>query len=126
MARVAPVVPKETALLCEKCGYIVNGIPTDSLCPECAAPIAESMPTNRRPTSWEQRDGLAISRFFLTTLQLIFAPTRFFRSMNSRADLRSSASFARGHYWISSILFGATAYVHGIWAWPFIWYSRPI
>ena len=46
--------------------------------------------------------------------------------MSSRADLESSASFARGHYWISSLLFGATAYVHGVWAWPFLWYERPI
>src|SRR3954469_10939031 len=126
MARVAPAVPEESALLCEKCGYIVNGIPTDSLCPECASPIAESLPINRQPTPWEQRDGSAVNRFVATTLQLLFAPTRFFRLMSSRADLQSSGRFARGHYWISSILFGATAYVHGIWAWPSIWYSRPI
>jgi hypothetical protein len=46
--------------------------------------------------------------------------------MNSRADLDKSASFARGHYSISSLLFGATAYVHGILPWPWLWYSRPI
>jgi hypothetical protein len=126
MARVAPAVPEETALLCEKCGYIVNGIPRDSLCPECAAPIAESLPDSRRPPLWEQQQGSVLSRFIVTTCQLIFTPAHFFRSMNSRADLQSSASFARGHYWISSILFGATAYVHGIWAWPFLWYERPI
>jgi len=126
MARVAPVVPEETALLCEKCGYIINGIPTDSLCPECATPIAESLPDTRWPPLWEQQDGSAITRFVITTIQIIFAPTRFFRSMNSRADLESSHSFASGHYWITSILFGATAYVHGIWAWPWLWYQRPI
>src|SRR5213075_1044888 len=46
MPRVAPAIPEETALLCEKCGYMLNGIPTDSLCPECASPIAESLPIN--------------------------------------------------------------------------------
>jgi hypothetical protein len=126
MARVAPAIPEESALLCEKCGYIVDGIPTDSLCPECAEPIVESLPSNRGPTIWESRDGSAIARFVVTSFRLIFIPRRFFRSMNSRGDFRSSTSFARVHCWISSILFGATAYVHGIWAWPFLWYARPI
>jgi len=122
MARVAPAVPEDSALLCEKCGYIVDGIPRDSLCPECATPIADSLPQNRQPPLWEREDGPAIRRFAITTAQIIFKPTRFFRSINSRADLQSSHSFASGHYWISSILLGATAYVHGIWAWPWIWY----
>ena len=126
MARVAPTIPEETALLCEKCGYIINGISTESVCPECATPILESLPDTRQPPLWEQQSGSAITRFILTTIQLIFTPARFFRSINSRADLEKSASFARGHYWISSLLFGATAYVHGIWAWPFLWYDRPI
>jgi hypothetical protein len=125
MARVAPAVPEESALLCEKCGYIVNGIPMDSLCPECATPIEESLPGYRGPTSWE-RDGAPGVRFVTATLQLIFTPTKFFRSMKSRADLDVSASFARVHLFISGILFGTTAYVHGIWAWPIIWYARPI
>jgi len=126
MAPVSPAVPEDSALLCEKCGYIVDGIPADSLCPECGSPIANSLPANRQPPIWEQKRGTAISRFVRTTLQLIFTPTRFYRSMNSRADLEKSGSFAGGHYWISSLLFGATAYVHGIWAWPFLWYVRPI
>ena len=67
-----------------------------------------------------------MNRFVITTLQLIFMPTRFFRSMSSSGDLEKSGSFASGHYWIASILFGATAYIHGICVWPGLWYERPI
>ena len=66
MARVAPTIPEETALLCEKCGYIINGISAESVCPECATPIVESLPDTRQPPLWEQQRGSAISRFILT------------------------------------------------------------
>jgi hypothetical protein len=119
MARVAPAIPEETALLCEKCGYIINGIPTDSLCPECASPIADSLPENRRPPLWEQSDGSASGHFWATTAQIIFQPSKFYRSITSRGDLRSSAKFARWHYAITSLLFGGTAFMHGGWAWGY-------
>src|SRR5205085_9325028 len=125
MARVAPTVPEESALLCEKCGYIVNGIPMDSLCPECAAPIAESLPETRQPPLWE-RAGPGANYFFMTTFQLIVSPTRFFRSMSSRGDSHLSGRFARGHYFIASIFFGLTAWFHALCTWPIIWYARPI
>ncbi len=130
MARVAPAIPEETALLCEKCGYIVNGIPQDSLCPECAAPIVESLPAARRPPDWE-REKAGFLSFWKTTAQLIFVPGRFFRSMTPRGEVRRSANFARWHIWLTSFLFGAAAYIHASWAWPIfrnkqaLWVDRP-
>src|SRR6266571_4722751 len=117
MARVAPAIPEETALLCEKCGYIIDGIPTDSLCPECAMPIAESLPEKRRPPMWEQPDVRAGVRFWTTTSQIIFHPAKFYRSITSRGGLSDSVKFARWHYAMASLLFGGAAFMHGGWAW---------
>ena len=41
-------------MLCEKCGYEVSDLPADSVCPECAAPIADSLPSRRPGTRWQR------------------------------------------------------------------------
>jgi hypothetical protein len=42
------------ALLCERCGYSVEGLPREGACPECGKAIAESLPERRcaTPTLW--------------------------------------------------------------------------
>src|SRR5687767_207587 len=117
MARVAPIVPEESALLCEKCGYIVSGIERESVCPECGHPIAQSLPTSRLPPLWERTEGLALVAFLFTTAKVVFAPARFYRSITPRGDLRRSGWFAAWHQFLCSIIFGIGAYVHAIWAW---------
>lgn len=45
----------EFTLLCETCGYTLEGQPPGSICPECGRPLAESLPErrNRVPGMWE-------------------------------------------------------------------------
>ena len=45
LQRVDPIVPLEIelAIPCSRCGYTLSGLKTDGKCPECAAPIAESV-----------------------------------------------------------------------------------
>jgi len=51
-----PADPLDPAtLLCERCGYVVDGLPLAGACPECGKPIAESLPARRTGTPW-QRD----------------------------------------------------------------------
>lgn len=54
-------MPRETpwadeyTLLCERCGYVIEGLATDGACPECGKPISESLPERRVGTPWQQR-----------------------------------------------------------------------
>lgn len=45
----------EFTLLCESCGYTIDGLPHAGNCPECGAPIAGSLPAHRPGTPWQQR-----------------------------------------------------------------------
>lgn len=43
----APSRINDHTLLCERCGYIIEGLPETGACPECGRPIAESLPERR-------------------------------------------------------------------------------
>ena len=48
----------EYSLLCERCGYVIEGLDTNGNCPECGQPIAESLPERRVGTQWQQSPGV--------------------------------------------------------------------
>ena len=116
MARVAPIVPEETALLCEGCGYVLDGLPADSRCPECGRPIAESTGAQtRRAPAWEGGGGSAFSRFIGTTAEVLFRPTRFYRTFVTRQAPSASRWFGRIHLGLASLLIGVAAAEHFLW-----------
>src|SRR5512145_763051 len=116
MPRVAPVVPAETDILCEGCGYTLNGLPPGGNCPECGQAIARSTdPQSRRPPTWEQPHESGLARFTSTTIQVLFHPTRFYRSLQTRAPAGSSAVFALVHWVLAAVLFGGAAAGHLAW-----------
>ena len=116
MARVAPTVPDEAALLCEGCGYVLSGLPADSRCPECGRPIVESTGEKvRQRPPWERDDGPALARFLHTTGDVLFSPTRFYRTFATREPARASRWFGRVHLGLSSLLFGIAAGEHFLW-----------
>jgi hypothetical protein len=123
MARVAPRVPELTDLLCEACGYVLNGLPDTSRCPECGKLISESVGENRIPPAWESADSKTRG-FMRTSFNLIFHPTTFYRNLVVRGSLDSARSFARIHWWIAASLFGLAAATHTFWYW-FLLRSQP-
>src|SRR5207237_8950876 len=43
--------------LCEKCGYVIVGLPLPSHCPECGMTVANCLPGGRRrPTPWQKNE----------------------------------------------------------------------
>ncbi len=52
----------EYTLLCERCGYVIEGLPHEGACPECGKAIAESLPERRVGTPW-QRGPSMVSLF---------------------------------------------------------------
>jgi hypothetical protein len=116
MSRVAPIIPTENDLLCEGCGYTLNGLPADSNCPECGKPIAESTGVGRRePPAWETARRARFAAFLSTTAEVLFRPTHFYRTLATRRETRPARTFGRVHWIAAAALFGLAATVHTIW-----------
>src|SRR3954453_20686151 len=113
MPRVAPVVPDETDLLCEGCGYTLNGLPTPSNFPECGKPIEQSVGDHRHPSAFEQHPSAA--SFLSTSAAVILRPKHFYRTLTSRSNPPAAATFARIHRYLASVLLGAAALGHLRW-----------
>lgn len=50
-------IPEQHTLLCEACGYEVDGLPSHERCPECGRPVAASFPEVRTGSPWQRRPG---------------------------------------------------------------------
>jgi hypothetical protein len=122
----ASTVPSELELLCESCGYVLKGLPPEGRCPECGELIANSLPTLRIPSPWEQGIRPTCGNFLRTTLAVVFNPTLFFRLLSISPPNDRSRSFAMIHELIASLLFGLAGYVHLTWFLALITLPRTI
>src|SRR2546423_4326820 len=109
MTRVASTIPAEHDILCEGCGYTLNGLPDDGRCPECGKPIAESIGHPRVPPAWERRGphdsfASAFGTFASTSREVLFHPTRFYKTLATRRDDRAAHRFAQIWWGITAIL----------------------
>jgi hypothetical protein len=114
-------IPAETDLLCENCGYVLNGLPPDGAgrCPECGKLVSQSSPDLRTPSAWEAADPASLparfGAFVATSFAVLFRPTHFYRTLATRGDVRRAAVFAHVHWIISSLFLGWAAYAHARW-----------
>jgi hypothetical protein len=110
-------IPSDDQLLCERCGYVISGLPPGVNCPECGAPTEESAPDLRRLPAWEDPGNgrPEILRFLTTTLSVTFRPRAFYRSLVTRHAGRGAYGFAVVHWALSSLLLGVAVYLHARW-----------
>lgn len=54
MSKAGATWRDEYELLCERCGYSIEGLPRETNCPECGKPVVESVPEARPGTAWQQ------------------------------------------------------------------------
>jgi predicted RNA-binding Zn-ribbon protein involved in translation (DUF1610 family) len=83
----------DTALLCETCGYSLQGgeaAPTDR-CPECGTPVAESLPDRRPGSPWQRSPGLF--SWAATVRHVLFRPASLFRAADVAAPPRGFLAF---------------------------------
>lgn len=85
--RIGPL--DEFTLLCERCGYVLEGLFHDGNCPECGTPIKESLPHLARPGSpWQQKPSFR--SLIDTCREMLFRPGQLLDRV--RIDTRSSRS----------------------------------
>lgn len=114
MASQAKQAPTNDQSLCERCGYILQGLPADANCPECGKPVRESTdPLLRRRPLFEQRPGPWT--FLATSLEVLCRPSWFFAHLITRDD--HPASFWFGLIWraMASVVLALTARAHMVW-----------
>jgi hypothetical protein len=104
-------IPAETDLLCEFCGYVLNGLPDGANCPECGHATADSAPSLRGKPAWE-RLGFLPTNFYKSTFEVLFHPYRFYRALGTRLDRNRSRWFGMIHIAIVSLLMGTTLFIH--------------
>jgi hypothetical protein len=126
MSKTAADVPADDAILCEACGYTLDGLPLTSNCPECGKPIAESASDGQRqPPAWESPGGgSSVARFWKSTGAIIFRTSHFFRTSTARGPLREPWRFALLHWGIAAILFGTAAAIHWWWYANYIYFGE--
>lgn len=116
MPRVAADVPADSSILCEGCGYTLDGLPTGANCPECGKPVIESTTGDgRHPSGWERGSSYRFERLVSTTCEVIFRPSRFFRTLQTRRPLEPAAYFAIIHWFVAAVLFTSAARAHWWW-----------
>jgi len=97
-------------LLCEVCGYVLEGSPADSNCPECGTPVERSLPANRVGTPW-QRQPSAMN-LFKTAVETLTSPRAMYR--NCRMSYREGRRIEQVYIAIAVLSFALSFPVVGL------------
>lgn len=61
-------------LLCEGCGYVIEGLPRNNVCPECGRSIESSLPEARIGTIWQRADNPGWREAWQTMRAMLWRP----------------------------------------------------
>ena len=98
-------------ILCESCGYTLNGLPAGGNCPECGTPVAESTSASGRVLPvWETH-----RRFWRTSWQVVAQTSHFYRTLQTRVAeeyRRAAYLFAVRHWLLAGLLVALASGLH--------------
>ena len=72
----APGEISDSTLLCETCGYVIEGLPDISHCPECGRPVESSLPKHRTGSPIQQ--AATGNAYIATNLAMLRTPAAIF------------------------------------------------
>jgi len=101
---------RKTDLLCENCGYRLNGFERDlQLSGVRPAGVAKARPT--APAADAPAD-VSVRGYFRTAMQVILSPSRFYRNLTTRGSVKSARWFGWFFYILTVAIFEFTLVVH--------------
>jgi hypothetical protein len=80
---------KDDDFLCEKCGYVLNGLGAEANCSECGKPAYESHPERRVGNAWQKKASVVYFFYTLLRTPLLFS----FFGIFERVAIRPSRVF---------------------------------
>ena len=83
--------PDEFEVLCERCGYVVEGLQASGNCPECGLVVEESLPEARPGSPWQQ--GPSVRSWLLTVWRVCLQPRRTLRLIAYRGSAQSAGLY---------------------------------
>lgn len=87
-------------VLCETCGYDIEGLPDSATCSECGRPVTESRPERRVGSPYQKNPS---SGFYLATgVATLLYPVRVFNRVRIERD--SSQRLLLSHIFVASVL----------------------
>lgn len=111
MSSNAATVAQPADILCESCGYTLNGLPAGGNCPECGTPVAASTTQSGRALpAWETDH-----RFLATSRQVVFKTNHFYRTLVTRvgeSNHRAAYAFALRHWLLAGLLVALASGLH--------------
>lgn len=111
MSSNAATVAQPADILCESCGYTLNGLSAGGNCPECGTPVAVSTTQSGRALpAWETD-----RRFWGTSRQVVFNTNLFYRTLLTRvaeANHRAAYTFAMRHWLLAGLLVALASGLH--------------
>lgn len=119
-----------STLLCERCGYVIEGLDTTAACPECGRAVACSLPAARPGSAWQR--GPSPASWIRTAYESLRRPNQLFESIRietrrARALLVVNLEMAayllslRPAWWMTeqTVMAGVDGSWHPLAAWAF-------
>ena len=99
-----------TAMRCEGCGYSLDGLEFDAVCPECARPVALSRPGRRQGSPWQRHPSA--STLLFTGVEMLTHPEEFWDE--AQVEFPRSWHLLITNVAIASAIVGGAVTVHPI------------